>query len=90
MIMVFEIGNTMFSSKKDLEGVMGLFVVIIVSTVLPIVGAWLLGVTVPYHRINEFFTVPVVNFLVMMAFYLLIPIGLNMLILIFSRLMVRR
>ena len=54
---VFEIGNTMFSSRKDMEGALELFAAIIVIVIV----LYLLGIRVTFFNPNLIFSQPVVQ-----------------------------
>jgi hypothetical protein len=70
--LVFIIANSMFSSKKDLAGAWKLGVIVVVLTA----GLYLLGLRI-------YFDIPNSEFLKRLCLYLLAPIVIDMLILIF-------
>lgn len=70
----FEIGNTMFSSRKDLEGALQLLVVSVVVTI----GLWAVGVRVPVGFFEALFAQKAIEAtLTQMMFFLMIPLGIN-------------
>lgn len=85
--LLFEIGNTMFSSKKDIEGSI-LFVVLILalSTVI-LTTLYFLNPAVlqnGWFWLNNLNFEGVVGFLKMVDLYLIIPLVLNILIILFT------
>ena len=76
--LVFQIGNTMFSSKKDMEGALGLILTLIVATIV----FYFLGLQlhVDISRVMELFSSPIVlNIFLKGSLYLLIPILIDLL-----------
>ena len=75
--LVFEIGNTMFSSKKDMEGALELiFVISIIITIL-----FLIGFRLPALNPNVFFSNPVVfQTFEKGSIYLAVPIGIDLIV----------
>jgi|SRR5579885_608796 len=76
---LFEIGNTMFSSKKDMEGAVELFAVLAIFTI----ALYFLGVRLPALNPSAFFA----NQLVTEVFqkgsiFLLVPLGLDVIIIL--------
>ncbi len=72
---VFEIGNTMFSSKKDMEGAMELLITIAVVTII----IYLLGVRIPAANLDNFFAnILVQDILQKGSLFLLVPIVLDL------------
>lgn len=82
---LFEIGNTMFSSKKDMEGVLELFACI------TIVGAILFfaGVRIPEYVIRSLTTPSTVSIFQKGSLYLLIPITIDIAIISMTKLSLR-
>lgn len=79
---VFEIGNTMFSSKKDMEGALELLLSLIVICII----FYFLGVRIPSIDPNIFFERPVIiNTFQKGTFYLLIPILIDITIVLLLR-----
>ena len=77
---IFEIGNTLFSSKKDLEGTLELG-----GAVLLIFGVlYFAGITQPISYLSSLLTPSVVIFLTNASVLLTIPIVINILIYGFS------
>lgn len=83
----FEIGNTMFSSKKDMEGALELFgALIFIGLVL-----YFLGIRLPSANITGIFENPVVTQVFQQGnIYLLIPLGLDVLILLVLKILTFR
>lgn len=68
---VFEIGNTMFSSKKDMEGTIGLLIIIILLSGI----LYLLGIRAQPELIVDFLSKPfIVSIFLKGSLYLLFPI----------------
>jgi len=71
----FEIGNTMFSSKKDMEGALYLVGFLVILGIL----IYFLGLRIPLSAFEDFFLQPVVvSFLQKADIMLLFPIGINL------------
>lgn len=74
---VFEIGNTMFSSKKDMEGALELFGTIIVLTLV----FYFLGVRLPAFNPDIIFEHPIVKDVLQKgSLFLLVPIALDIIV----------
>lgn len=72
--LAFEIGNTMFSSKKDMEGALELLAVVLFFGIL----FYFLGLRFPQAALTDFFTHPTVMSMFQQgSLYLLIPLGIN-------------
>ena len=71
---LFEVGNTMFSSKKDLEGAlfMGVFLIIVCGVL------YLLGVTPSFHQLQNLLNDNIIHIFYQGVLYLLIPLGLDL------------
>lgn len=79
----FEIGNTMFSSKKDMEGALELFGVILFFTLV----FYFLGVRIPAFKPELFFNNPmVVQIFKQGSLFLLVPLGVDIAVLLLLRL----
>jgi hypothetical protein len=79
----FQIGNTMFSSKKDMEGALELFGVVLFF----IVVFYFLGVRIPSFNPSLFFDHPTVTEVFKQgSLFLLVPLGLDILVLVLLRL----
>lgn len=83
----FEIGNTMFSSKKDMEGALELLGgLLFIGIVL-----YFLGVRLPVLNLESFFANPIVLQVFQQgSLFLLIPLGIDILLLIFLKIFLRR
>jgi hypothetical protein len=76
---VFEIGNTMFSSRKDMEGALELLLVLFVLTVI----LYLAGLRVPAFDPNVIFGQPLIaKIFEKGTYFLLVPLGIDIIILI--------
>lgn len=87
LYLIFQIGNTMFSSKKDFEGIIG-FLVAILSVVLIVIIAlyfakpeWLQQI---WSYLSSLQFEPVVNFFKKASLYLLIPLSLDLIIILLA------
>lgn len=79
---VFEIGNTMFSSKKDMEGALELFSTLILITII----LYLLGIRIPAFNPNIFFSQPLIQeIFVRGSFFLLIPLAIDAIVILLFR-----
>ena len=76
--LIFAIGNTMFASKKDLEGAFQLFLFILLIYLL----IFVLGIRFPFLNLKNIFTKELVDVLKISNIFLLIPLGLGTLIVI--------
>ena len=76
--LIFAIGNTMFASKKDLEGALQLFLFILLIYLL----FFVLGIRFPFFNLKTLFTIELVEVLKISNIFLLIPLGLDTLIII--------
>lgn len=74
VIILFEISNTMFSSKKDMEGAVGLFIIIII----PFVLLYVLGVRLPDGFFRFLFSPRTLAVFTKGVWYLLIPLGIDL------------
>ena len=81
LFVVFEIGNTMFSSRKDLEGTIQLLFVISVA----IIVGYFLGFKVPDSMFNFFNSEQFVSIVQKGIKILLFPIGIDLLIILIVR-----
>lgn len=85
LYLTFEIGNTMFSSKKDLEGVIGFLVAILIVGILILGGLYFLNPNL-FQNLLIFLSninlITVINFFKLVSLYLVVPIILD-LVLIF-------
>jgi len=73
MYSLFEIGNTMFSSKKDMEGAIVLFIAVFLFSC----AAFFLGLRFDLQIVKAFFTPSVVLFFQKLDIVLLVPVVLN-------------
>lgn len=70
----FEVGNTMFSSKKDMEGALGLVISCIVAGII----IYFLGFRLPVNAMSVFSVPGVVAFLQKGSFILIFPLIVNL------------
>jgi hypothetical protein len=83
--LVFEIGNTMFSSKKDMEGVLELLVVILIVGVI----LYFTGVRIPASFFDFLSSPFVVSLFEKGSYFLLLPIIIDIFVIILTRLLLR-
>ncbi len=88
LFLVFEIGNSMFSSKKDLEGVIGFIVAILTVSILIFAGIYFLNQPI-YQHLLEFFQSfnyqPQIYFFKQSSIFLLVPLALDLIIILITR-----
>lgn len=75
-LIIFQIGNTMFSSKKDLEGTLELLFIIGIFLII----LYFIGVQIPYSFVEFFNSTSFNNIMKNANFILLIPIILDLII----------
>lgn len=74
---LFEVGNTMFSSRKDMEGALELIAVVIILAVV----FYLIGVRIPALNLQLFFATPIIREIFQQgSLYLLAPLGIDIVI----------
>lgn len=84
--MLFEVGNTMFSSKKDLEGAIGFFVLLGI-----LIGAFfLLGGNIPHSFVEFFLSVRLVAFFKTLTLFVFFAVGINGGLILFLKMLFRR
>lgn len=83
---VFEVGNTLFSSKKDLEGTLELSA----ASIFICLVLYFAGLTQPFFYLASLITLQVQTFLVNASLLLLIPLGINLGIYLLSKIFVKR
>lgn len=83
---VFIIGNTMFSSKKDLEGALAA----VVALILVLSAIYFLGLKEPFYLLSNFINQNLSDYLKRIDLFLLAPLILNLVIIFLSKLFVRR
>lgn len=77
----FEIGNTMFSSKKDMEGALGLGIVSLGVFII----LYFLGIRVPATNVIALFTPQVIAFFKSTSFIVSIPLVINFMMYVLIR-----
>lgn len=82
---LFEVGNTMFSSKKDLEGASLILVLVALLTTL----FYILGIHIDIQDINRALNDQTIHLFYQGVIYLLFPIGLDLLLLIALKISLR-
>lgn len=85
LYVVFEISNTMFSSKKDMEGAAAFLGAIAVVAGLVIGGIYLLGYSLPLSWMDKFNQPLVREFLQKADLFLLVPLGIDLFLLSLSK-----
>jgi hypothetical protein len=81
--LVFEVGNTMFSSKKDMEGALSLILAVLVTGVIFYFLGLFLGLSVETSGIIELLSSPIlVDIFRKGSLYLLIPMVIDLLFII--------
>jgi len=75
---LFEVGNSMFSSKKDLEGASFILVLVVLLTIL----FYGLGVRLSVQDLNHILNDKTVHLFYQGVIYLILPIGIDLLLLI--------
>lgn len=85
-LLVFEIGNTMYSSKKDMEGSLGF---IIISVIIGIIF-YLINFQLPVLLIKSIFAQnEIITIFQEGSKYLLVPIIINSILIIISKILIR-
>lgn len=83
--LIFTIGNTMFSSKKDLEGVIGFVVAILLVILIILSTIYLLNPALIQNFWSYFQTInfeTVISFFKKSSIYLLVPLSINLVIIL--------
>lgn len=84
--LVFEIGNTMFSSRKDLEGALGVTLAFILISII----FYLIGFRLPALSPSIIFSNPIIKEVLQKAsIYLLFPIGIDFILISILKLLRR-
>lgn len=83
VLVLFEISNTMFSSKKDMEGALGLFLVVII----PALVLYLVGFRLSDDVINVLFSDRMLAMFTKGAWYLLIPLSIDLVLIALLKLL---
>jgi len=83
--LIFEIGNTMFSSRKDLEGTVELVLTFGILCSI----AYLLGLRIPGEWISFFYSSDVLHIAEKAMFFIGIPLLINILLIFFLRVILR-
>lgn len=84
--LVFEIGNTMFSSKKDMEGALEILAAIAIITLT----LYIVGFRLPAIHSDAFFAHPLlIQVFQQGSLFLLAPLGIDLLIIILLRILLK-
>lgn len=83
--LLFEIGNTMFSSSKDMEGFLELFAVVLIFGII----LYLTGLRIPESFFSYLFSDDIVNVFQKGSYYLLLPLSIDVIFLIFKEIAVK-
>lgn len=81
---VFEIGNTMFSSRKDMEGTLELLIALLVIGVL----LYFVGFRLPAYDYNTSFSESVINLFQTGSIFLTIPLFIDVVVIIVLKLII--
>ncbi|MCL4365834.1 hypothetical protein M1437_01250 [Patescibacteria group bacterium] len=93
LYLIFEIGNTMFSSKKDLEGMVGFLVLVLALALIILVPLYFLSPNLLQNVWTYISTLNLefaVNFFKQASVYLIIPGGLDLLIILLVTPLIRK
>ena len=84
---VFEIGNTMFSSRKDMEGALELLVVLFLLTII----LYFAGLRLPAFDPNSLFGQPLISKIFEKgSYFLLVPLAIDLVVILFLSFIKRR
>lgn len=86
IFVIFEIGNTMFSSKKDVEGIPALVIVL----TLFLVAGYIIGIRIPDVVWAYIDSARIQAFFQQLSFYMLAPLGINGAILLLANILSKR
>ena len=73
LYIVFELGNTMFSSSKDVEGTIELLIVLTIV----FLALFIIGIRIPDYVINTMFSKDAIAMYRLICLFLLLPLGVN-------------
>ncbi len=86
LFVVFEIGNTMFSSRKDVEGTLELLIVFVLFSIVGV----LLGLRIPNEWLAFFSQESVIRILQQVDIFLCVPLAVNLAIIFTLKLLLKR
>ncbi len=86
LFFAFVVSNTMYSSKKDMEGTVAFFLIVIA----PIIFLYYIGVRIPGVSWEIFANSNVSDFFYTSSIFLGIPIAIDLLIILFAKVLTRR
>jgi hypothetical protein len=82
--LVFEVGNTMFSSKKDMEGAIELLIALTIITI----ALYFVGIKLPMLNPESFFNTPLIKEIFQKgSLFLLAPLGIDLGVVIILKVM---
>lgn len=84
--LIFVIGNTMFSSRKDLEGAVGGLIL----SISILTAFYLLGFREVFIFLNQIISVELVGFFQKSSLFLIVPLVLDFLVILFAKFLVSR
>lgn len=84
--LILVISNTMFSSKKDLEGTLGMLFILIAF----ILAFYITGFTLPFTLLGQLFTEKVLDTFLKINLILLVPIVIDLLIFLMVKLLIHK
>jgi len=92
LYLVFEIGNTMFSSKRDLEGAIGFLAIMTVAAIVVVILYFLNPVLIQqiWLWLNNLNLEGASNFFKMASIYLVVPILLDVLVILLTKSLIGR
>lgn len=86
LYIIFEVANTMFSSKKDLEGVIIFLATVITLLILAIIALYFFNyLSVVWNFFNGLNLNGVITFLQKAETFLLIPLGINLTLVVLAK-----
>lgn len=87
LYMIFEIGNTMFSSRKDVEGIIGFLIAIFLVALIVLGSIYFLRpvlITEFWRWLNSLNYSGIIAFFKMASIYLLVPIALDFFVIVLT------
>jgi len=89
LYLIFQIGNTMFASKKDLEGTIGFVLAGLIVTILALGGLYFINLTIFQNLMTFLSSIdlnPLFNLFKTALFYLLVPLILDLMVILLTKL----
>ncbi|MDP2649243.1 MAG: hypothetical protein Q8P10_00205 [bacterium] len=87
---IFEIGNTMFSSKKDLEGLFVFFLSILIIIFIIFITLFITHHIPSFSFLNTLNSKSIVEFFKKLDLFLLVPIGMDLLIFFLTKFLLNK